>query len=84
MGKIINANKADIQEDERLAVEVAKYPCLFDKSDKGFKERDRKLNAWTKIEEDLGYDEGIYLYLYLLMPNYKFKPYKCMNISAGP
>ena len=67
-----------------LVVEVPKYPCLFDKSDKGFKERDRKLNTWTKIEEDLGYDEGIYLYLYLLMSNYKFKPNKCMNVSAGP
>ena len=36
----------DIEEDEVLAVEVRKYPCLYDKSEKGYKERDRVRNAW--------------------------------------
>ena len=42
MGK---KNIADVQEDESLATEVAKYPCLYDKRDKGYKERDRKIKA---------------------------------------
>ena len=56
MGK---TNKSDVQEDENLATEVSKYPCLYDKTDKGYKERDRKQNAWAKIEEELGYEKGI-------------------------
>ena len=55
MGK---TNKSNIVEEESLSVEVQKYPCLFDKSSKGYKERDRKLNAWTKVEENLGLEEG--------------------------
>ena len=54
MGK---TNKCDIREDESLAYKVQKYPCLYDKSDRGYKERDRKANAWREIEESLGYQE---------------------------
>ena len=52
------AYKCDIQEDERLSVEVQKYSCLYDKSLKSYKEKDRKKNAWMKIDETLGYEEG--------------------------
>ena len=38
--------KRNIQEDEILAEEVRKYPCLYDKSDRGYKERDRVKNAF--------------------------------------
>ena len=55
MGK---TNKNNIVQEESLSVEVQKYPCLFDKSSKGYKERDRKLNAWKKVEENLGLEEG--------------------------
>ena len=34
------AGKRIIQEDEILAEEVRKYPCLYDKSDSGYKERE--------------------------------------------
>ena len=34
------AGKRNIQEDEILAEEVRKYPCLYDKSDSGYKERE--------------------------------------------
>lgn len=55
------SNKCNIQEDEILAEAVRKYPCLYDKSDKGYKERDRKKNAWGAVEKELGYEEGIYM-----------------------
>ena len=55
MGK---TNKCNIREDESLAHEVQKYRCLYDKTNKGYKERDRKSNAWREIEEHLGYEEG--------------------------
>ena len=52
------SNKCNLQGDERLSIEVEKYPCLYNKSEKGYKEKDRKKNAWKKIEEELGLDEG--------------------------
>ena len=51
-------NKCDIQEDELLAIEVEKYPCLYDKALKEYKEVDRKKNAWRLIDGILGYEEG--------------------------
>ena len=57
------SNKCDIQEDEFLAIEVEKYPCLYNKALKGYKETDRKKNAWRVIDEKLGYEEGnLYLF----------------------
>ena len=44
------ANKCNIQEDAALAEEVRIYPCLYDKADKGYKERDRKANSWRAVE----------------------------------
>ena len=56
MGRTNNCN---LQEDELLAEEVKKYPCLYDKSDKGYKERDRNANAWRAVDSALGYEEGM-------------------------
>ena len=39
----------DIREDEQLSIEIRKYPCLFDKSNVGYKEN-RVENAWTEID----------------------------------
>lgn len=55
--------KRKIQEDEILAEEVRKYPCLYDKSDSGYKERDRVKNAWKAVENELGLEEGLYCYI---------------------
>lgn len=49
-----------LTEDEKLAEEVRKYSCLYDKADKGYKERDRVKNAWKEVELSLGYEEGIF------------------------
>ena len=56
MGK---TNRSDLRDDESLAEEVRKYPCLYAKCDPGYKERDRKRNAWKAVEEALGFEEGI-------------------------
>ena len=57
MGK---TNRSNVQEDENLAIVVSKYPCLYDKADKGYKERDRRANAWEKVEEELKLEKGNY------------------------
>ena len=38
-------NTCNIQVVEILAEGVQKYPCIYDKSDKGYKEKDQKVNA---------------------------------------
>ena len=62
-------NKCNIQDDNRLAEEVQKYPCLYDKGNKGYRERDRKENAWRAVELKLGFEEGNYFLLIYLIIN---------------
>ena len=50
--------KPNLKEEERLAEEVRKLPCLYDKSNEGYKEKVRKKNAWREVENTLGYEEG--------------------------
>ena len=40
----------NIQDAERLAEKLQKYLCLYEKGNKGYKERDRKGNAWRAVE----------------------------------
>ena len=42
-----------VQNAERLAVEFQKYPCLYEKGNKGYKERKQKKNAWREVEQFL-------------------------------
>ena len=44
-----------MQDAERLAQELQKYPCLYEKGNKGHKERerDRKETAWRAVEQFL-------------------------------
>ena len=46
-------NKCNIQDEERLAEEVQKYPCLYGKRNEGYKEKDRKENTWREGEQRL-------------------------------
>ena len=46
-------NEENIQDAEHLAEELQKYPCLYEKENKGCKERDQKENAWRAIEQFL-------------------------------
>lgn len=50
----------DIREDEQLSIEIRRYPCLYDKSNAGYKEKDRAENAWKEIDISLGIEEGNY------------------------
>ena len=51
----------DIREDGQLSIEIRKYLCLFDKSNAGYKEKDRVEKAWKEIDNSLGIEEGITL-----------------------
>ena len=55
--EVINENERKwgkhIQDTEHLAEELQKYPCLYEKGNKGCKERDRKENAWRAVEQFL-------------------------------
>ena len=44
--------------DEKLAVEVQNYPCLYDKSLACYKESQLKRNAWKLVYESLEKDLG--------------------------
>ena len=48
----------NIQNDEKLAQEVQKYKCLYDKSDSSYKIRNRVANAWAAVEMVLNLSEG--------------------------
>ena len=54
MGK----KKVNFQEDEDLSLEVKKYPILYDKKQPLYKDKRAAFNAWTKIEAELGLEEG--------------------------
>ena len=47
--------KLTIENEEQLAHEVKKYPCLFDKADKGYKEKDCVSNAWREVATSLDF-----------------------------
>ena len=51
----------DIREDKQLFLEIRKYPCLFDKSNAGYKEKDGVENAWKEFDNSLETEEGITL-----------------------
>ena len=51
-------NAVDLQEDERLAQTIYQFPCLWQKESKAYKDNRAKGNAWKKVEEDLGMEEG--------------------------
>ena len=44
--------------DEKLAIKIQKYPCLFDISLASYKESQPKRNAWKLIDESLEKDLG--------------------------
>ena len=48
----------NLLNDKEIANSVKKYPCLYDKGDKFCKDKQPKKNAWHKVEEELGMEEG--------------------------
>ena len=51
----------DIRKDKQLFLEIRKYPCLFDKSNAGYKEKNGVENAWKEFDNSLETEEGITL-----------------------
>ena len=45
--------RATLEEDEILAEEVKKYPCLYDKRIKDYKDKIVNTNSWTKVAESI-------------------------------
>ena len=52
------AKNFSLQDDEKLAKEVQKYKCLYDKPGRAYKERDRVANAWVAVEMALNLSDG--------------------------
>ena len=46
-----------LSQEESLAKKVKKYPWLFDKSQKTYKERDVVKNAWETLSSELPFIE---------------------------
>ena len=42
-----------MQDTRRLAKALQKHPCLYENGNKGYKEIDRKENAWRVVEQFL-------------------------------
>ena len=42
-------------DEERLAIGVQKYPCLYDKVLSAFHNKNEKKNAWEAVAKDIGY-----------------------------
>ena len=42
-----------MQDTERLAEKLQKYPCLYERGNKGYKEIDLEENAWRVVEQFL-------------------------------
>ena len=47
-----------LQEEELLSLAVKRYPALYDKTSKGYKEKDVAANAWEKVVESLEFAEN--------------------------
>ena len=59
---------------EKLASEVQKWPLLYDKSDKNYKNRVLVDQAWAKVAENMGI-EGLFLLI---------KPCAVQHDGGGP
>ena len=46
-----------LQQEELLANAIFAFPCLYDKTTKGHKERDVLINAWNSVAEKLDFVE---------------------------
>ena len=45
-------------DEERLAIGVQKYPCLYDKAVSAFHNKNQKKNAWEAVAKDIGLETG--------------------------
>ena len=53
MAEKIRGQALSIQENELLSVEVRKYPCLYDKSKKEYRDKIVVANSWKEVADQL-------------------------------
>ena len=77
-----------LQEEEILSEKVKQFPVLYDKTVKGYKEKDVVKNAWDKVAESLDFVENSknILYTYLLFEilcdeKITLYSYKCFSMN---
>ena len=58
MNKIIVRYEIQLKTDKVLAATAQAYPCLYDKSDPGYKDKLRKENVWNAVGDAIGSDGG--------------------------
>ena len=52
-----------LKQEELLAEEFKKYPCLYNKPDKSYKESDTIKNAWESVSSAQEFvDDGMFRY----------------------
>ena len=52
-----------LKQEELLAEEFKKYPCLYNKPDKSYKESDAIKNAWESVSSAQEFvDDGMFRY----------------------
>ena len=44
-----------VQENEELVEVIRKYPCLYDKSKKEYKDKNITKNAWIEVADQLDF-----------------------------
>jgi len=47
------------QLDEKVAEAVRRFPVLYDKACKDFKDRNKKKNAWEEVAKQSGLQSGM-------------------------
>ena len=71
-------------EDELLCEEVRKYPILYDKSHKGYKEKVVVQNAWSNVVKELPFIENGNTFLALSQNLYIFPALDGMEKDFHP
>ena len=54
-----------LDDEKRLAETVKAFPCLYDKTKKGYKEKDVVTNAWNSVVNQLDFIEDGKLILFV-------------------
>ena len=47
----------NLQEDEKLAKKVIKYPCIYDRASQHYKDKRKVVSAWKRVGEQLDFWE---------------------------
>ena len=55
MAEKIRRVALSIQENEELSIAIRKYPCLYDKSKKEYKDKIVTANAWKEVADELDF-----------------------------